>query len=81
MTHWENDWGDEFETEEDARNDATERMDWPNYEDELQYIISFHQLFTWARKQEGFVEHFENEFYEAEDNFFTSNYHEVNDEE
>lgn len=81
MAQWENDWGDEFETEEDARENVIEKMEWSDYEEELQYIISFHDLFVWAHNQVGFYEYFENELNEAENNFFKANYHEVNEEE
>lgn len=81
MAHWENDWGEEFETEEDAREDVVEKMDWSAYEDELQYTISWHTLFEWARQQDGFFERFETNFYDAENEFFKANYHEVEDDE
>ena len=81
MARWENYWGEEFETEEDARENVCEHMEWDDYENEMQYTISWHDLFEWARKQEGFFDHFEIDFYDAENEFFKANYHEVEDEE
>jgi len=82
MRIWENAWGEEFETEEDARDNVSERMDWYDYERFMERSITWNQLFNWARKQEGFYEAFENEFCEAENDFFDENYSIVdNDEE
>jgi hypothetical protein len=82
MRIWENAWGEEFETEEDARDNVSERMEWYDYERLMEKSISWSQLFNWARKQEGFFETFENEFCEAENDFFDENYSIVdNDEE
>ena len=81
MAHWENDWGEEFETEKDAREDVVEKMDWDAYEQEMQYSISWHDLFKWAREQPGFFDHFEIDFYNAENEFFNANYHEVDEED
>ena len=81
MARWKNDWGEEFETEEDARDNVIERMDWSDYEQEMQYSISWTDLFRWARQQDGFFEHFETDFSNAENEFFEANYHEIEDDE
>lgn len=77
MAHWENDWGEEFETEEEARENVLENIEWADYEEQFFDIVPFHNLFEWARKQDGFFEDFEMELCEAENRFFNDNYHEI----
>ena len=80
-TKWVSEWGDEFETEEEARDDALEKMDWNDYVDEFEYLISYRELLDWARQQPGFWERFEQDASEAEGEFFDRNYHEEESEE
>ena len=75
MARWINDWGDEFDNEEDARQRAREQMNWNNYKNELIYILTIDQILDWAREQEGFYDAFQDELACAEGEFFLSNYH------
>lgn len=81
MSHWENDFGDEFETREEAFEDVTEKMDDMDLARGLESIIEFKVLLEWAMKQDGFWDHFCDEIEQAEMEFFDDNYYEVIDEE
>jgi len=80
-THWENDFGEEFETEEEARDDVYEKMDQIDLIEGLKTSISFTTLLAWAIKQPNFWDDFNDAVYEAENMFFHDNYHEVEDVE
>ena len=80
-THWENDWGDEFETREDAFNDACERMDRTDLNEELGMVLSYSDLLDWCWRQPNFIDEFYEAIEEAERNWFENNYYEVEDEE
>ena len=77
---WYNEWGEEFDSEEAARENVHEHMDADYYEAELTYIIPYGKLLSWAMKQEAFHEHFEKEIAKAENEFFNSYYTEEEDE-
>ena len=81
MSHWENEFGDVFETREDAFEDVSEKMDDTDLACSLESIIGFKTLLDWAVTQDGFWEHFCDEVSEAELEFFSDNYYEVEDEE
>lgn len=74
MAIWVSAWGNEFEKEEAAREDAREHMDWDSYKEELQYTITFDQLLDWAHEQESFFDAFQEEISDAEGEFFLNNY-------
>ena len=80
-THWENEWGDEFETEEEAREDSYERMDHTDLNEELGMVLSYNDLLNWCWKQPNFIDEFWEAIEEAERNYFENNYYEVEDEE
>lgn len=73
---WTNEWGNEFDNEQDARLDVPSRMSWDDYKNELMYSISFDELIDWARDQIGFESHFSEQLKQAEDEFFENNYYE-----
>lgn len=81
MSHWENEFGDEFETREEAFEDVTEKMNDMDLACSLESIIGFKALLDWAMAQDGFWEHFCDEIEQAEMEFFSDNYYEVEDEE
>lgn len=63
----------EYETEEEAREAMREEMDWNDYMNHL--TISIDEIFT--RLRNAGVDYFgifENEFYEAENEYFNENY-------
>ena len=80
-THWENEWGDEFETREDAFEDACERMDSTDLDEELGMVLSFSDLLDWCWRQPNFMDDFDDAIQKAERNYFENNYYEVKDEE
>lgn len=71
---WVSPWGDEFDDEKDARQDAKDHMDWDSYKEELQYLIAYDKLLEWAYNQESFERDFKNEIAMAEEEFFSNNY-------
>lgn len=75
--------GDRFDTYEEARDDANEKMDWDDYGYFFQSYVSFVELLKWASKQDNFWAEYENYMLRAEDDYFTDNYweEEVEDEE
>lgn len=74
---WKNDWGEEFDTEEDARENVWKHMGRDHYEDRLEYIINHSKLLSWAMDQDAFYEAFQKEINEAEEEFFDDYYHEI----
>jgi hypothetical protein len=78
---WENDWGETFDTEEEARENVQQHMEREDYELQLEYIISHSKLLAWAMEQDAFYERFEEEISKAEAEFFDENYHEVAEDE
>ena len=78
---WISEWGDEFETEEDARDDAREHMEWDDYKEEMQYLITWDKLWEFAKTHPSFTDQFEDELLTAEDNFFDENYHEIDEDD
>ena len=76
---WENEWGQEFDSEEEAFNDVHDKMEWSDYKESMQYSISWDALFDFARNHEDFFDHFEREISRAEEEFFTNYYHSVDD--
>ena len=77
MKQWEKYDGDIFDTETEAREDAWTDMTWEVWEEELSPLISYHKLFDYARQKEDFFLKFENEFCEAENNYFEEHYSEI----
>ena len=75
--YWENDWGDTFDTEEEARNTAMEQMTIDNYFDRLFTAIDHEDLLRWAWNQPNFLDDFMTEISAVEDDFFESHYHEL----
>ena len=81
MRHWENDWGDEFETREDAFEDARTRMNRVDLDEEMGMVLSFSDLLDWCWQQPNFIDDFYDAIEEAEQNYFENNYYEVEDDE
>ena len=77
MTHWENNYGDVFETEEQARENAVQEMSWDDICEYFKTVMTFDDLFdTVRRRMRNFYEEFEMEIMDAEDDYFNKNYHE-----
>lgn len=72
-----------FETEDEARENVLEHMEWSDYEESFYDNIDFHDFFTRIRKivdPEKFFIEFEDEFGEAENEYFDRNYWEEEEE-
>ena len=80
-THWENNCGDEFETREDAFDDACGRMTRVDLDEELGMVLSFSDLLDWCWNQPNFVDEFYEAIEEAQRDYFENNYYEVEDDE
>ena len=73
MTYWTN--GSEmFEDEMDARDNVCSEMTWDDIENYFQRTMDFHEFFTRVRAMPNFFENFENEFCNAENDYFEQNY-------
>lgn len=77
---WYNEWGEEFDSEEAARDNIHEHMDAEFYEAELTYIIPYGELLSWAMDQEAFHEHFQDQISQAQNEFFKTYYTKEEDE-
>lgn len=80
-TVWENDFGEEFETEEEAHDNLYERMELDDYLTRIGDRVDVQKLLRWAWRQGGFYEAFYDEIVAAEDSFFEENYREVQAED
>lgn len=78
-TIWENEFGEQFETEEEARENAFDTMALGEYIDRLAKKIDKSQLLEWCWQQTHgkFIDDFNDEIAEVEDDFFRDNYYEV----
>jgi len=74
---------DRFDTYEEAREDANEKMDWDDLADHFHNYVTFAELLEWASKQKNFLAQYEDFMLRAEEDYFTENYweEEVEDEE
>ena len=77
---WENEWGETFDTKEEARENVWEHMDRENYEWRLEDFISHSKLLSWAMEQDAFYEAFQDEIGKAEADFFDDYYYKKEDE-
>lgn len=76
---WENDYGDEFETEDEAREDAVENMTKEDYLEYFENHVNTRELLEWAWRQVTFFEDFENQLMDAEDAYFNDCYHKIDE--
>ena len=71
-----------FEDENAAREDVWQDMTWDDYEEYFCDKMDFHEFFTRVRESmPNFFETFENEFCDAENEYFEQNYKEIEVEE
>lgn len=61
--------GNEFETYEEAAESCVETMETDDYIESLEYQIDYSRLLNWAMKQQSFFEDFEDEIHKAEEEF------------
>lgn len=78
-TIWENDFGEQFDTMEEARDAMYDNMELTDYIEGLADKIDIRSLLEWCwfHTDNKFIEDFEDKIYEVEDDFFNENYHEV----
>ena len=72
---------DRFDTYEDAREDASEKMDWNDLADHFHNYVTFTELLKWASKQDNFWAEYEDNMLRAEEDYFTDNYWEEEEED
>ena len=80
MARYESTWGGEYETEDEARESAARNFDEADFRDYFEEQVSYATLLEWAMRQNNFSEDFCDEICEAENEFFTDNYHEIKEE-
>ena len=80
MKMYESDFGDVM-TEEQAREEARNNMDWYDYEEYMREHVAFSHIYDKLCHLPGFFEAFEDELMAAEEQFFRDNYHETDIEE
>lgn len=78
---WENEWGDTFNSEEEAYEDCLDRMTTEDYADEMFFHLSSDDLLHWAMEQEGFWERFADVIADIRQEFFTNYYSKIEDED
>ena len=82
-TIWESEFGEQFETEEDARENMYCAMELSDYIDGLAEKIDKSRLLEWCwmRTDGKFLDDFYDEISDVEDDFFHENYYEVETDE
>ena len=81
MAYYTTDWGDQFDTYEEAREACLQHMDTCDLSEELQYSVSFYELLLWAMKQPSFFDDFADKLSAAEKEFCNEYIHEWEDDE
>ncbi len=80
MARYQNIYTEEiFEDETDARDSVMEELTWDDIEDYFRDNVNFHDFFTRVREAmpDTFFEIFENEFCDAENDYFEQNYKKI----
>lgn len=70
-----------LEDEECVYEDSYDTMDNEDFEQYFSYQVSYTDLLNWARSQDGFYEHFNDEITRARDEFIQENYIKIEEEE
>lgn len=80
---WIRDWDEmRFDSEEEAFGDAyMEMLTDGAIEDYLKPWVDYDKLLDWAMKQDGFFDHFGDDFYKAQRDYFEDFYFEIEDDE
>lgn len=80
MSKWKDSYGNIYEDEEDARENALNEMTWDDICNYFKTVMTFEDLFDTIRsRMPNFYEEFEMEIMDAEDDYFNKNYTEVED--
>ena len=81
MKRWTNGF-DTFETEEEAWDNCREKITWDNIEHYFEENMTFHEFFTRCRDAiPDFFDAFEDEYCNAENDYFSRNYEEYDENE
>ena len=80
---WIRDWDEmRFDSEGEAFGDACmEILTDGAIEDYLKPWVDYDKLLDWAMKQDGFFDHFGDDFYKAQRDYFEDFYFEIEDDE
>ena len=78
---WMNENWEEFETEEEAREDAREKITLDDLADFFHNYRTMREILEWGLKNDAFLEHFQEDLCAAEDDYFHEFYREVEEEE
>lgn len=74
--YWYDDFGGEYETEEEARERVPELMTSDDYAYYIKEYITYDMLFSYAMNgYDDFQDYFEDEIESAEDSFFNEHFH------
>lgn len=71
----------EFMTYDEAWEDMQEQMALEDFSEYFGCHVGYDRLLEWAMKQENFFNDFEDEYTQAEQDYFCDYYHEIEDEE
>jgi hypothetical protein len=75
MSKWKDSYGNIYETEDDARDNAINEMTWDDICEYFKTLMTFEDLFETIRKEmPNFYDEFEMEILDAEDDYFNKNY-------
>lgn len=81
MAKWIRDDGIEFDTQEEAWDDAMEGLDPVLFSDYFHERVSFFELCQWAMRQPTFFDEFGTVIEYVEQDFFDEYYHEAEENE
>lgn len=70
----------EFDSYEDAWDDAMEQMDFADFAERFEGQVGFWELLKWAQKQPNFYNHFEVAISNVEQDYFDDFYRELEDD-
>ena len=65
---------DRFDTYEEAREDANEKMNWDDLADFFHNYVTFAELLKWASEQRNFLAQYEDFMLRAREDYFADNY-------
>ena len=71
----------EFDSYDDAWEDAMEQMDFTDFAERFECQVNFWDLLNWARKQPNFYDDFCDAVSDAEQDYFDDFYRELEDDE
>ena len=76
-TIWESDFGEQFDTIEEAHDAVYEKMELSDYIEGLADKIDIKTLIEWCWHNPKFIDDFEDQICEVEDDYFNEHYYEI----